>query len=391
LCFSLAVRNELYPAILLNHSPPAPEQRDPIQPFRILALDGGGIRGYYTARLLARLQRHFETSQDRGPSDLGLGFDLIAGTSTGGILGCAIALGRRPEEIAQLYFDHGPKIFLERFPKLELNLKLLGWVRTHWKKPTASAAILKAALEGVFGVTTISDLWSSRRVALVIPAISVESYGPKVFKTPHLPRFTHDRDVKLVDACMATAAAPLFFPLHPLGMKGGYSRDDLFVDGGLWANNPALVGLIEAMEIQQAARTMRPIQIFSFGTCGGIVDQSYLRSHPEGGLQTWNVGKDVTELAVSSSAKAMDFMTKLLANALRHSGRSVIYERIPDPEMTSEQQVALGLDKADPVAFKIMDSLAATNETRILSSIQSHNPAYSLLADAFQSLPLARP
>ncbi|MBS0631414.1 MAG: patatin-like phospholipase family protein [Verrucomicrobia bacterium] len=367
---------------------PQPAVADPTQPFRILALDGGGMRGYYTARLLARLQAHFETNRGSGPLDLGRGFDLIAGTSTGGILGCGIALGCRPEAIADLYFAEGSKIFRTRFPKLGLNLNLLAWVLKHWKKPTASAEALKAALEPVFGNVTLSKLWQERNVALVLPSISVESYGPKVFKTPHAPRFTHDRELKLVDVCLATGAAPLFFPLHPIGSKEHYNREDHFVDGGLWANNPALVGLIEAMEMQQTAGTRRPIQIFSFGTCGGIVDQSHLRANPEGGLQTWNFGKDVTELAVSSSAKGMDFMTRLLAKALSDTGWRVTYERIPDPEMTSDQQMALGLDKADPAAFEIMDRLAAANESRILSAIQSHNPAYAYLAELFYALPL---
>jgi len=364
---------------------------DQNRPFRILALDGGGIRGYYTAKLLARLQKHFETGRGAGPLDLGLGFDLIAGTSTGGILGSGIALGRRPEEIANLYFQAGPEIFRERFPKLGLNPSLVSWIWRHWRKPTASAPALRSALDAVFGDVTLNQLWASRGVALAIPAISIEFYGPKVFKTPHLPRLTHDRELKLVDVCIATGAAPLFFPLHRIGTKEHYKQEDYFVDGGLWANNPSLVGLIEAMEMQQAAGTKRPIQIFSFGTCGGIVDQSHLRANPEGGLQTWNFGKDVTELAVSSSAKGMDFMTRLLAKSLTDSGWRVTYERIPDPEMTSDQHMALGLDKADPGAFEIMDRLAATNEARILSAIQSHNPAYAYLAELFHTLPLKSP
>ena len=100
-------------------------------------------------------------------------------------------------------------------------------------------------------------------------------------------------------------------------------------------------------------------------------------------------GKEVTELALCTSANAMNFMTKLLADALTaNSGRKVVYARIPDPEMTSEQQSSLGLDKADPRAFEIMDQLAASNEARILSSMASPlDSPYRCLERLFLDLP----
>lgn len=369
------------------HNQPVAGTAASARPFRILSLDGGGIRGYYTASLLARLLKHFETKTGRAKLDLGKGFDLIAGTSTGGILACALASGKRPDVIAKLYREKGPAIFPERFPAFALRPALLAWAYNHLKKPTGSPTTLKAELAAVLGEATLDSLWNSRQIALTIPSISVESYGPKVFKTPHLSRFTHDRLLRLVDVCLATSAAPLFFPPHLITPEQGYTRKDLFVDGGLWANNPSLVGLIEAVEILKAADSARPIHIFSFGTCSGTVDQSHIRSNPEGGLVTWKAGKDVTELAISSSAKAMDFMTKLLANAFTDSNRVVLYERVPDPEMTSGQQCALGLDKADEGAFEVMDQLSATNEARVLSDMQTSKTAYRHLAQLFESLP----
>jgi hypothetical protein len=234
----------------------------------------------------------------------------------------------------------------------------------------------------------MDDVWRARQIALTIPAVSIETYGPKVFKTPHLERLTHDRQVKLTDVCLATGAAPLYFPLHKIGEEQGYFRNDFFVDGGLWANNPSLVGLLEAIDILTANHQSRPIHIFSLGTCSGKVDQSHLRENPRGGLMTWNAGKDITELAIVTSANAMNFMTKLLANALSVSGPGVVYARIPDPEMTSDQQASLGLDKADPAAFEVMDQLAATNEARILSGMEDNSePAYRSFANIFKSLP----
>ena len=154
-------------------------------------------------------------------------------------------------------------------------------------RPTGSKEALRDKLQLVLGDDSLERVWAERRIALTIPAVSIESYGPKVFKTPHLERLTHDRQIKLVDICLATAAAPLYFPLHAIGERDGYFRNDLFVDGGLWANNPALVGLLEGIEMLAAAsQTSRDIHVFSFGTCAGTAEQGHLRKHPEGGLKT---------------------------------------------------------------------------------------------------------
>jgi predicted acylesterase/phospholipase RssA len=359
-----------------------------IRPFRVLALDGGGIRGYYTAKLLAGLLKSFETRRGSKPLDLGKGFDLIAGTSTGGLLAAGLAIGKSPEVIARLYREKGPAIFPNRFPSLGFDVRTLMWALLHWNAPNSSQAALQTGLEDIFGDVTLADVWRARAIAMVIPAVSIEKYGPKVFKTPHHERYTHDRDLRLVDICLATSAAPLFFPLHAIGLAQKYFRDDLFVDGGLWANNPSLVGMLEAIQILSDRGTRRPIQIFSFGTCAGRVDQSHLRSNPRGGLKTWNAGKDVTELTLATSANAVDEMMGLFANALSGAGTPVMYGRIPDPEMNSQQQASLGMDKADDEAFEIMDQLAATNEARILSGMTGdQHRDYRLFGEVMQQLP----
>jgi len=358
------------------------------KPYRILSLDGGGMRGFYTARLLARLLTHFEKERGVGPLDLGKGFDAVAGTSTGAILGFAIAAGKHPTEVAQLYKDHGAAIFPRRFPKLSLNpIELYRFVRLYYTA-NANKTALEDRLRAVFGDETMQQLWDRRRLVVTIPAVSIETYGPKVFKTPHLPDLTHDRAVRVRDVCLSSGAAPLFFPLHQVGIADGYFRDDVFVDGGLWANNPSLVGLLEAIAVISAAGPNRPIEIYSFGTCSGTVDRSHLFSNAAGGLKTWRLGKDITELALSTSANSMAFMTKLLASTLTKQGWSVSFTRIPDPEMTSQQQAAIGLDRADDAAITTMEQLSATNETRILSDIRNHqSEASRRLADILNSIP----
>src|SRR5579864_8274680 len=81
------------------------------QPFRVLCLDGGGMRGIYTASYISHLAHGFSEKRCVGRLDVGAGFNLIVGTSTGAIIGCALAAGIPPERVVRLYREHGSKIF----------------------------------------------------------------------------------------------------------------------------------------------------------------------------------------------------------------------------------------------------------------------------------------
>ena len=90
---------------------PCEEDQQLSAPFRVLSLDGGGMRGIYTGAFLARLTDQFARIRGESALDLGRGFDLITGTSTGAIVGCALAVGRPMMEVVALYREHGPKFF----------------------------------------------------------------------------------------------------------------------------------------------------------------------------------------------------------------------------------------------------------------------------------------
>jgi len=91
-----------------------PEGSADVKPFRVLSLDGGGMRGIYTAAFLDRLVIQFARTRGKESLDLGKGFDLITGTSTGAIVGCALAVGRPMGDIVKMYRDHGRQIFPHR-------------------------------------------------------------------------------------------------------------------------------------------------------------------------------------------------------------------------------------------------------------------------------------
>ena len=92
----------------------SPKDQQVERAYRVLSLDGGGMRGLYTAAFLARLTDQHSRIRGESALDLGLGFDLITGTSTGAIVGYALAVGRPMREIVGLYREHGPKIFPHR-------------------------------------------------------------------------------------------------------------------------------------------------------------------------------------------------------------------------------------------------------------------------------------
>ncbi|MGA2567631.1 MAG: CBASS cGAMP-activated phospholipase [Pseudolabrys sp.] len=200
--------------------------------FRILSLDGGGIRGVFPAAFLARLEEHLE-------HPIGRYFDLIAGTSTGGIIAIGLGLGLRARDILKLYMEEGPAIFGQQHGAIE------NWVRqklrgiAHLLVTKHSSEPLRRALEGVLGSRTLGE----SHTRLVIPAWHPVLEHVYIYKTAHHPRLETDYKQPAIDAAMATAAAPTFLKPHMTE-----SAVEL-VDGGTWANNPIGVAAIEAIGI----------------------------------------------------------------------------------------------------------------------------------------------
>jgi hypothetical protein len=218
------------------------------RPFRILSLDGGGIRGSFIAGFLAELERRLKVRMVDH-------FDLIAGTSTGAIIAAALALGEPAEKAESLYNLRGPKIFERRKPvPLSRWQRVKKWLVEKYvsehgldydqmQQSKYEAKELRTALTDEFGPGKIGDA----KTRLVIPAIDLTRGQTIVFKTPHMPNLFRDRHYRVVDVLMATTAAPTYFPHGVIGEGSAYA------DGGLWANNPAMVAIVEALRIRETA------------------------------------------------------------------------------------------------------------------------------------------
>lgn len=217
--------------------------------FRILALDGGGLRGTFTAAVLAKWDDMLKAG---GGNDLISHFDLVAGTSTGAILAIGLAMGLRPCEILEFYEKKGPKIF----PK---DRKL-----RHWLKSKHDSATLRSLLTEVYGNKTLA---ADSRCRLVIPTVRAKQGQAEAIVTPHSPDRTAYRDISAVDAALASSAAPTYFDEATFD---GAIALETFLDGGIWANNPILPALAEAVRYLKIP--LDRIDVLSIGTLSSECD-----------------------------------------------------------------------------------------------------------------------
>ncbi len=212
------------------------------QPFRILSLDGGGIMGTFAASALAT----FERATGRKIVEH---FDLITGTSTGGIIAIGLAMGASAQEVCSFYEMRGHQIF-------PAGGGMGGWIRLlrNLIRPKFSPQALREAIQQVVGDRPLAEA----KTRLVVPAYNAEMGRVYLFKTPHHPWYEYDRDLPAVDVALATSAAPTYFPAHHIPDRG------TFIDGGVWANCPAMVGFVEAVDFLD--RAPEQIRLLSLST-----------------------------------------------------------------------------------------------------------------------------
>lgn len=214
--------------------------------FQILSLDGGGAKALFTASVLA----HFEEAYGGRVVDH---FDLIAGTSAGGIVALGLGAGLSPAEIADRYLELIAKVF----PRVRQRKWRLGRL----VRPAYSGEVLREVLVEVFGERLLGQ--SSKR--LVVPSWDLQSGEVRLFKTPHSDRLVHDWKFKMVDVALATSAAPTYFP----AAKANSAR---LIDGGVFANNPSVFAIGEAKSMLGVP--LEAMRILSIGTMSPYTDNS---------------------------------------------------------------------------------------------------------------------
>ena len=244
------------------------------KPFKILSIDGGGVLGLLPSLILGEVENRFLNGDP-----IGRHFDMIAGTSTGGIIAMGLGQGKSARDISKLYTERGHHIF----PGNPFVRKARAFGRSlispyHRKN-------LEKELRREFSDTTLG----SSKVPLCIPSFEGRYGEPYIFKTPHHPDYKNDQHEKLVNVGLSTAAAPTWFSAV---RRDGY----VFSDGGIWANNPAMIGVVDALTCFDIDR--RQIRLLSLG-CG----QELYRMrwwHQIGGILVW--AKHFSEAAMRAQS-----------------------------------------------------------------------------------------
>jgi len=303
------------------------------KPFRILALDGGGIKGAFTAAVLAA----WESDTKKSIVDH---FDLITGTSTGGILAVGLGIGLSAAEMLDFYKRRGPVIF----PVTGFGRKLSRALR-QLVQPKYSSDVLRKELLDAFGQKKFGE----SKVRLVIPTYDTLRGRIFIFKTDHDARFKYDLDILAADVALATAAAPTYFKAAMIPQHQGQG----YVDGGVWANCPALVGVVEAVSFLW--KSLSDLDVLSIGT---TYAPDSVRDLAGAGVLQW--GPRVVSLIMNAQGEAAYKQAMLLVGRERFL-RVDCATRPGDYELDSSDEVnaLAGLGRGKAVEKEILEPVKA--------------------------------
>jgi hypothetical protein len=318
------------------------------------------MRGLYTAAYLEALAKGF--AKQRGVKSLSIksALRLIAGTSTGAIVACAIATDLELDEVIKLYRTQGTKIFPKKIPRQILSLLLQSPIRPSIN--SRGARSLRAALADCFGTKTLGQVYRETGISLCIPAVNMRTRRAWVFKTPHLADSNHrDDDCTLVDVCMASTAAPIYRSLAAIDSRVGGTYE-VFVDGGLWANNPVMVALLDCLQLQ----TSRPIQVFCAGNPNRLNGSLVARTDLDWGFGRWRFGATAADVSIDAQDYGVSNIARLLS---KHFAAPVSVVDFPRDPMRCDESPLTALDDTSEDAARalVAQALADADRTNSIS------------------------
>lgn len=327
--------------------------------FQILSLSGGGIRGLYSIKVLALLEEQLAANNSDPTYNIAKHFDLITGTSIGGILALGLASGMNARQLLEVIDKNRTKIFDNpRKWRWPLIGKFFHTCHRAFKSLHDQSA-LKEVLNGQFGNKVIQDL----ERPVVIPSINGNTGEPKFFKTPHHISFTFDKNVRLVDVALATSAAPTYF--DPVNVV-----DSLMIDGGLVANAPTLVGIHEAIHFLNVPQ--ESVYLLNIGTLSEKITLNSDRNKKRWGyLKAWGFGSTLIELTMSANSTMHN-----------HIAKHMLKDRLltlDDPN-TKNQSTSLTLDNSSDEAAamlrgKAYEKVKSEINSKQLKDFFTHTPS----------------
>lgn len=278
--------------------------------FRILSIDGGGLRGIVPLLIL----KEIENQTGKKIFEL---FDLITGTSTGGIIACGLVAttdGVTPsitvDKLIDLYTTKGEVIF----PYKKNIFQKIGSGFNSLFNPKFSA-------DGLDGLLT--DYFADLKLSNCLKPIIVTSYDIKnnevvMFKS----RLSEEIgwNAKLKDVCRSTSAAPTYLPSYPLAFSG---KGRVLIDGGVYINNPALAAIADALK---SGQKLSNIEVLSLGTGTHPADLG-MKNTPSWGVVNW--AQPISNIMMQATSNATVYeCDQLLKKHLR------IQIEIEDPKKT---------------------------------------------------------
>src|SRR5215471_235479 len=300
-------------------------------PFKVLAIDGGGIRGIIPALILVAIEQRTQ----RAISDV---FDMLAGTSTGGIIALGLTkpgADGRPDKSAQdivgLYETEGDSIF-PRSLRRTLHVEALAGSRY----PSEG---IETTLERYFGEVRLKDALKP----VLVPSYDIEKQMPIFFKSEKA-KASADYDFPMRQVARATSAAPTYFPPEKIE-TGDPLQYYALIDGGVIANNPSMCAYAEAIKMGRAGDG---VLVVSIGTGELRHPIKYGDANRWGQLE-W--AQPVLDVALQGSSETVDYQLQQLLNA---SGPAQSYFRY----QLSLTQDAQEMDNAADANIKHLMDLA---------------------------------
>ncbi len=303
--------------------------------FKILSIDGGGIKGLYSAKILQHLE-------DEAKLPLSDQFHMLAGTSTGGLIALALSLKIPAGDIVKFYKDKGPQIFPNALPfsrRLRFIQQLL--IRSKY-----SSKNLKDALDDIFKEAKISD----SNNFLCIPSFNLSIGQNRVFKFDHEGLTGTDNNLSMVDVALATSAAPTYFPVHKID-------NPYHVDGGVWANNPALCGLLEAIRFfigpDKKYTSVSILSVSSLNHGSGLhlkKKRVRLFDYKSLSFRDWN--SKLFQITLDGQSEFVDFFLKTISTDLSFG---CTYTRIPSHHIDPANISCIDLDMASTRSLEVLE------------------------------------
>lgn len=308
------------------------------KPFKILTIDGGGIRGLFPATYLANLEWQIQevNGAHKQISDY---FDLICGTSTGGIIATAIALGMSSNELVKLYEEKANVIFGRRQARFGL------------RKSTYQNESLEKLLKENFA--TLTEDGDTRlghaKTRVCIPVFNGFHSKVNVLKTSHHKNLITDYQIPAYQVAISTSSAPTYFDPYTIKYNVRSTNREVLnhhmIDGGVFANNPTLIGYLEALSLGVKPEN---IKILSLGT--GLKKYSENNKRSSWGLKywMWPSKRRLVDMIFQSQSEVIENSLLMLKNGIGNEQQDrFFYERVQYEFKSDSEYIALDCTKRE--------------------------------------------